>query len=156
MTAIALLSLGGNMGDRKATMDSAVTRLAALPGTRVTARSAYYRTEPVGPVHQDWFVNLAVALDTELSRPALVAAAHDIEAHLGRDRAREIPSGPRPIDVDVLAHGEWSRADDRAFVLVPFAEIAPDAIIEGVAVRDRLARVGTEGVEKLDWPAPPL
>ena len=139
------------MGDRRRLMDSAVTRLAALPGTKVTARSAYYRTEPVGPVKQDWFVNIAVALATSLSRPALVAAAHEIEASLGRDRSREIPSGPRPIDIDVLAHGDWSRADDRAFVLVPLAEIAPGAIVEGLAVRDRLARIDIAGVEKLDW-----
>lgn len=156
MTATALLSLGGNMGDRKTLMDAAVARLAALPDTSLAARSSYYRTEPVGPVAQDWFVNLAIALETRLSRPELVAAGHRIEADLGRDRAGEIPSGPRPVDIDVIAHGQWSEADDRAFVLVPLAEIAPDALIEGLPVRDRLARIEMAGVEKLDWPLPPL
>jgi 2-amino-4-hydroxy-6-hydroxymethyldihydropteridine diphosphokinase len=99
----ALLSLGGNVGDRKAAMDAAVERLAALPGTRVTARSPHYRTAPDGPVAQDWFVNLAVAVETEMDATELAAACKRIEAALGRDRSREIPWGPRPVDIDVVA-----------------------------------------------------
>jgi 2-amino-4-hydroxy-6-hydroxymethyldihydropteridine diphosphokinase len=151
----ALLSIGSNRGDRKALVDAAVTRLAALPCTSLRARSSYYRTEPVGPVKQAWFLNIAVALRTELTLEALAAACRTIEADLGRDRTREIPSGPRPIDIDVLTHGDTAKPDDRAFVLVPLAEIASDAPIAGVPVRERLAKVGTAGVAKLPWSPPP-
>jgi 2-amino-4-hydroxy-6-hydroxymethyldihydropteridine diphosphokinase len=155
VTTEALLSLGGNVGDRKAMIDAAVARLAALPGTKVHARSSYYRTEPVGPVVQGWFLNIAVALETSLGFEPLAAACREIETDLGRDRSSEIPSGPRPIDIDVLTHGEIANPDDRAFVLVPLAEIAADALVAGVPVRDRLAGISTAGVEKLDWPVSP-
>jgi 2-amino-4-hydroxy-6-hydroxymethyldihydropteridine diphosphokinase len=96
----ALLSLGGNIGERKALMDAAVVRLAALPATKIVARSSYYRSAPDGPVAQDWFVNLAVTLTTQLSATDLAASCRAIEADLGRDRTKEISWGPRPIDID--------------------------------------------------------
>ena len=156
MTNEALLSLGGNVGDRRALVDAAVARLAALPGTRLRAHSSYYRTAPVGPVSQEWFLNIAVALTTGLEFEPLAAACRAIETDLGRDRTREIPSGPRPIDIDVIALGDTAKPDDRAFVLVPLAEIAANAIVAGVAVRDRLAKIKVVGVDKLDWPPPPV
>lgn len=155
----ALLSLGGNVGDRKATMDAAVAAIAALPGTTVTARSSYYRTEPDGPVAQPWFVNLAVAVATKLPPAALAAACKEIEAALGRDRAREIPWGPRPIDIDVVATGDGfdmeaagGALDGRAFVLVPLAEIAGSIVIAGATIAERSAAAGRNGVALLDWP----
>jgi 2-amino-4-hydroxy-6-hydroxymethyldihydropteridine diphosphokinase len=161
VTTRALLSLGGNIGDRRATMDAAVARLAALPGTAVVARSSYYRTEPDGPVVQDWFVNLAVALTTDLDTAALIAACRQIEIDLGRDRASEIPWGPRPIDIDVIAIGGEARMetvagplDRRAFVLVPLAEIAPATVIDGRSIGDHARATGAAGVERLDWAAP--
>jgi 2-amino-4-hydroxy-6-hydroxymethyldihydropteridine diphosphokinase len=154
VTTEALLSLGSNIGDRKALIDAAVARLAALPGTNIRARSSYYRTEPVGPVAQEWFLNIAVALDTNLGFEGLAAACRMIETDLGRERSREVSSGPRPIDIDVLTHGDIAKPDDRAFVLVPLAEIVPDALVAGVPVRQRLAKVRATGVEKLDWPSP--
>lgn len=162
MTA-ALLSLGGNVGDRKAAMDAAVERLAALPGTRVTARSPYYRTAPDGPVAQDWFVNLAVAVETEMDATELAAACKRIEAALGRDRSREIPWGPRPVDIDVVATGNGRHMaapdgdfDTRAFVVIPLAVIAPDVQIDGQTLRAHAARADATGVEPLDWPVPQL
>lgn len=159
----ALLSLGGNVGDRKATMDAAVARLAALPGTAVTARSPYYRTEPDGPVEQAWFVNVAVAVRTEMDAAALAAACRDIEAALGRDRSNEIPWGPRPIDIDVIATGSGlrmeppaGRLDSRPFVLVPLADIAPAVVVAGSSVASHARSAGQAGVERLDWPVPPL
>ena len=151
----ALLSLGSNLGDRKALIDQAVGRLAALPGTSLRARSSYYRTAPVGPVPQEWFLNIAVVLRTGQPRQALADACRAIEGELGRDRSREIAWGPRPIDIDVILYGQAARPDDRAFVLVPLAEIAPDALIDGVTVGERLKGVDAAGVEKLDWPLPP-
>jgi len=145
VTVDALLSLGGNMGDRKALMDDAVTRLNSIPETVVSARSSYYRTEPDGPVKQDWFLNIAVSLRTVQSREELVAACRAIETALGRDRAKEIPWGPRPIDIDVVSYDGSAIMDDRAFVIIPLAEIAP-----------RFKGSAREvGIAKVDWPVPP-
>jgi 2-amino-4-hydroxy-6-hydroxymethyldihydropteridine diphosphokinase len=163
----ALLGLGSNLGDRKALVDEAVARLGRLPGTSLTARSSYYKTEPVGPVSQEWFLNIAVALRTELDPDALLAACHDIETELGRNRTAEIRWGPRFIDIDLIAFGDVSRSEagltlphprfaERGFVLVPLAEIAADVRIGGRAVADHLVVVGSAGVEKLEWPIPPL
>ena len=152
---VALLSLGGNLGDRKSLIDTAVVRLGQLPGTRLRARSSYYRTVPVGPVKQDWFLNIAVALATGLAEKALADACRGIEAGLGRDRTREIVSGPRPIDIDVVAYGAAAAIDSRSFVLVPLAEIAPSFAIGGTTI-DALARkADAVGVVRLDWSLPP-
>jgi 2-amino-4-hydroxy-6-hydroxymethyldihydropteridine diphosphokinase len=161
----ALLGLGSNLGDRKALIDEAVVRLGYLPETHLTARSSYYKTEPVGPVSQEWFLNIALALQTELDPDALLADCHIIEAALGRNRAAEIRWGPRFIDIDLIAFGDVSRSDgsltlphprfaERGFVLVPLAEIAAFVRIGGRTAADHLAVVGGAGVEKLDWPVP--
>jgi len=146
LTTDVLLSLGSNMGDRKALVDAAVARLGRLPGTEVRARSSYYRTEPVGPVQQEWFLNIGVSLETEQSRGDLSAACRAIEAELGRDRSQEISWGPRPIDIDVVKYGDAALLDERAFVVVPLAEIAANLTTGG----------DTSGVTRLDWPVPPI
>jgi 2-amino-4-hydroxy-6-hydroxymethyldihydropteridine diphosphokinase len=163
----AFLALGSNLGDRKALVDEAVVRLGNLPVTRLTARSSYYRTEPVGPVSQEWFLNIAVELRTELGPDALLAACQTIESALGRKRAAEIRWGPRFIDIDLIAFGDVARSEasltlphprfaERGFVLVPVAEIAAGASIGGRTVAAHLAKVGRAGVDKLDWPVPPV
>jgi 2-amino-4-hydroxy-6-hydroxymethyldihydropteridine diphosphokinase len=144
------LSLGSNVGDRKALIDAAVRRLNALPETSVLVRSSYYKTAPVGQVKQPWFLNIAVGVETGLSRVELASACRTIEAALGRDRAKEIPSGPRPIDIDVLG----SPIDERAFVLAPLAEIAPGIVFDGQTVEARLAKTSVRGVSRLAWPLP--
>ena len=153
-TGEALLSLGSNLGDRRALIDAAVARLAALPKTILRARSSYYRTAPVGPVEQEWFLNIAVALRTGQSRAGLAAICHMIEADLGRDRSREISWGPRPIDIDVVAFGADETIDLRSFVLVPLAEIAPESLVEGRTIAELALEAGSDGVEKLDWAVP--
>ena len=161
----SFLGLGSNLGNRKALIDGAVARVGRLPGTHLTARSAYYKTKPVGPVSQEWFLNIAVALRTELRPDALLAACHAIEAELGRNRAAEIRWGPRFIDIDLIAFGDESLSEagltlphprfaERAFVLVPLAEIAGGVRIGGRTVADYLAAVDVTGVERLDWPIP--
>jgi 2-amino-4-hydroxy-6-hydroxymethyldihydropteridine diphosphokinase len=163
----ALLGLGSNLGDRKALVDEAVVRLGRLPGTHLTARSSYYKTEPVGPVSQEWFLNIAVSLKTDLSPDRLLVDCHEIEAALGRNRATEIRWGPRFVDIDLIAFGDISRSEaglnlphprfaERGFVLVPLAEIAAGVRIGDRAVADHLAVVGGVGVEKLAWPVPAL
>ena len=142
-----------------------MVRLGALRETHLTARSSYYKTEPVGPVSQEWFLNIAVALRTELDPDALLAACHAIEAALGRKRAAEIHWGPRFIDIDLIAFGDIPRSEssltlphprfaERGFVLVPLAEIAATVRVGRQTVADHLAVVGGAGVEKLDWPVP--
>jgi 2-amino-4-hydroxy-6-hydroxymethyldihydropteridine diphosphokinase len=159
--AEAWLSLGGNIGDRKRAMDEAVARLGQLSSTRVTARSSYYRTAPVGPVEQDWFVNICAAIETGLDDAALRAACREIETAMGRDRAREISWGPRVADLDVIARSDMPHAPAhrelmRGYVIVPLAEIAPDLVIAGRAVREVIAVADVTGVEKLDWLVPPF
>jgi 2-amino-4-hydroxy-6-hydroxymethyldihydropteridine diphosphokinase len=144
------LSLGSNLGDRKALIDAAVKRLDDLPETSVLVRSSYYKTAPVGPVKQAWFLNIAVGVETGLSRVELASACRAIEEALGRDRGKEVPSGPRPIDIDVLGEP----LDDRAFVLAPLAEIAPGIAFDGQSVEARLGKASLRGVTRLAWPLP--
>ncbi|MEJ0012875.1 MAG: 2-amino-4-hydroxy-6-hydroxymethyldihydropteridine diphosphokinase [Bauldia sp.] len=153
MIAAVFLSLGSNVGDRKRLLDEAVARISVLPETTLRIRSAYYRTQPVGPVKdQGWFLNIAIGVETSLGTAELAAACHAIETALGRDRSKEIPSGPRPIDIDVLS----APLDTRAFVLVPLAEIAPDASFGGKKVKEHLAATEIRGVQKLAWPVPAI
>lgn len=154
----AYLGIGSNIGDKAAMLAEAVERLAATPGLRVTARSADYRTPPWGDTDQDWFLNAAVAVETELSPHALLETCLSIEAALGRVRERRW--GPRVIDIDVLAYEGAQVSDERlvlphrfvrerAFVLVPLAEIAPDLVIGGESVAEALAKLDATGIEQV-------
>jgi 2-amino-4-hydroxy-6-hydroxymethyldihydropteridine diphosphokinase len=158
--AEAILSLGGNVGPVRETLDNAVRLLCDGESVRLLARSSDYRTAPWGVVDQPPFINLCLVLTTALSPRALLARAQQIEAALGRDRTTERRWGPRPIDIDLIAydnlsvvepdlvlpHPAWS---ERVFVLVPLMEIAPDRTIAGVTVRAALARLDGRGVERL-------
>ncbi len=156
----AFLALGGNVGDVRAMFDRALTRLCDGEAVRLLARSSDYRTPPWGVTDQPPFVNAAIAVETALSPHELLVRALDCERTLGRDRAQQHHWGPRAIDIDILAYDDVALHDadltlphphlfERAFVLVPLAEIAPDRLIAGVRVRDALARVDASGIEKL-------
>jgi 2-amino-4-hydroxy-6-hydroxymethyldihydropteridine diphosphokinase len=158
--AEALLALGGNVGDVRATLDRAVAMLCDGIKVRLLARSSDYRTPPWGVTDQPAFVNLGLVVETALSPRPLLARALEVEAALGRDRANEHRWGPRTIDIDLIAYDgvrldepdltlPHPRALDRAFVLAPLAEIAPDRMIDGVRVLDALARLDQAGIEKL-------
>lgn len=135
MRTTAYLSLGSNLGDRNANIHRALQLLEDLG--RVAARSSLYQTEPVETTEeQPWFLNCAVALETELTPPVLLARILDIEQSMGRKRITA--KGPRIIDIDVLLFGDavLDTADltiphpgmhARRFVLMPLAEIAPEA-----------------------------
>lgn len=153
----AYLGLGSNIGDKAATLAESVARLAVTPGIRVTARSSDYRTPPWGDTDQDWFLNAAVAVDTTLSPHALLEAGLAIETALGRVRERRW--GPRVIDIDVLFYEGAAIADERlvlphrfvrerAFVLVPLAEIAPDLMIGPETVAQALSKLDRSGIER--------
>ncbi|MCJ2101757.1 2-amino-4-hydroxy-6-hydroxymethyldihydropteridine diphosphokinase [Methylobacterium sp. E-046] len=140
-----------------AMLERAVTGLAATPGVSVLKRSADYRTPPWGKTDQPWFLNGAVAVETELEPHGLLDTCLRIEHELGR--VREERWGPRVIDIDVLAY-EGAAVNDarlvlphrfvreRAFVLVPLAEIAPDLVIGGERVADALAKLDRTGIAR--------
>jgi 2-amino-4-hydroxy-6-hydroxymethyldihydropteridine diphosphokinase len=131
---IVYLSLGSNLGDRAANLQTAIAQLAGL-GTAV-AVSSFYETEPVELTAQPWFLNCAVKLDTEKMPRQLIAGILALEQGMGRQRKQK--KGPRTIDIDVLLFGSsiieipsltipHPRLHERRFVLEPLAEIAPDA-----------------------------
>jgi 2-amino-4-hydroxy-6-hydroxymethyldihydropteridine diphosphokinase len=158
--AEALVALGGNVGDARATLERAVAMFCDGDAVTLRARSSDYRTPPWGVESQPPFINLCLAVTTALSPRHLLARAQRVEQALGRNRAREQRWGPRPVDIDLLAYDDvaWHDPDlvlphprlfERAFVLVPLAEIAPDRLIAGIPVRDALARLDTAGIERL-------
>jgi 2-amino-4-hydroxy-6-hydroxymethyldihydropteridine diphosphokinase len=156
----ALLGLGGNVGDVRATLDAAVAQFADGKEVTLIARSSDYRTPPWGVTEQPSFINCAIAVETALAPRALLDRGFEVERALGRDRSKEQRWGPRAIDIDLLACDDLSlnepdlvlphpRLFERAFVLVPLAEIVPDRLIAGRRVRDALAQLDTAGIERL-------
>ena len=156
----ALIALGGNVGDARATLQKAIDLFCDGKDVRLLKRSADYRTPPWGDENQSPFVNLCIAVETGLSPQALLTRAQAVERALGRVREKDRRWGPRTADLDILAFDEVTLAEpsltlphphlfERAFVLVPLAEIAPDRVIGGIRVRDALARVDTTGIQKL-------
>jgi 2-amino-4-hydroxy-6-hydroxymethyldihydropteridine diphosphokinase len=162
----AFLSLGSNQGDRAWLLGQALERLGRLPGVQVVAVSSLYATAPVGREDQPEFLNAVAQVRTSLAPRELLTACLQIEAGLGRIRTERW--GPRPIDLDLLLHGEARLAEDgltlphprmteRAFVLAPLAEIAPDLRLEGTSIADRAAAIDRSGVRRLEalkfgWP----
>lgn len=129
------LSIGSNVGEREFYLSQAVTALSKLVHTSVQRVSSIYETEPWGKKDQSFFLNQAIALETELSPEELLDNCHKIETQLGRNRKEKW--APRPIDIDILLYGEAMiqtqklqiphvHLASRRFVLVPLAEIAPD------------------------------
>jgi 2-amino-4-hydroxy-6-hydroxymethyldihydropteridine diphosphokinase len=161
--AEALIALGGNVGREhqvRETLDRAIDVLCDGADIQLLARSSDYRTPPVGITDQPPFVNCAIIVTTEMTPPALLERAQAVETHFGRDRARERRWGPRPLDIDLIAYDGLTRttptltlphprALERAFVLLPLAEIVPEGRILGVRIKDALARVDRTGIEKL-------
>jgi 2-amino-4-hydroxy-6-hydroxymethyldihydropteridine diphosphokinase len=156
----ALLALGGNVGNSRAILDRAVALLCDGIEVRLKLRSSDYRTPPWGFKYQSPFINLCIVVETELSPRDLLARAQAVELQLGRDRSLEKRWGPRTADIDIIAYGDLAvdelgltlphpRLFERAFVLLPLAEIAPDRVIAGRNVRDALAGVDQSGIERL-------
>lgn len=156
----ALLALGGNVGDVRATLDRAVELLCDGTDTRLRKRSSHYLTPPWGVTDQPDFVNMCISVDTALSPRALLERMQQVERELGRNRKSEVRWGPRRIDIDLLAYDELTldepeltlphpRIFERAFVLVPLAEIAADKVIGGTRIRDVLTRIDTSAIRRL-------
>lgn len=139
-TLDAILALGTNMGNRVENIGEAMRRLGSDGSIKVVARSRLYRTAPWGVTDQDWFVNGCVGIQTPLSPHELLKRCQAVENAMGRVRTRHW--GPRIIDVDILTFGGRRICDpdlvvphpliaERAFVLVPLKDVAPELKIGG-------------------------
>ena len=157
----AYVGLGSNLDGPCEQVERGFVALGSLPGTKLVARSSSFASPAMGPVEQPDFVNAAAGLLTQLSPRAMLVELKLLEAQLGRERPVE-RWGPRRIDFDLLVHGsnvieepdlELPHAGiaERAFVLSPLAEIAPELEVPGLgAVRDLLEYVDTSGVQRMD------
>lgn len=162
--ARAYLGLGGNLGDPAAAMAAALRALDADPDISVDAVSSLYRTPPWGVIEQPDFLNAVAAVDTRLSARQLLARCLDVEKGLKRVRGRRW--GPRIIDIDILLYEDLHieeeglevphpRMTSRAFVMVPLAEIAPQAMVESRTAAAWLPLIDCSGIVRLagraDW-----
>lgn len=138
----AVVALGSNLGDRRATIDSALTAIDSLQFASVERVSTLIETDPVGPIEQGSYLNGVCVIETTLSARELLEALLAIEKSLGRDRSTEQRWGPRTIDLDLLVFGDviidepglcvpHPRLAERMFVLEPMNEIIPELIVPG-------------------------
>lgn len=151
-----VLSLGSNVGDSAAILQGAVRDLAATEGLVITDVSSVYETDPVGGPEQRAYLNAVVIGYTSLRHHELLAAVQSVEQHWLR--TREVHWGPRTLDIDIVAVGDETYehpdlsiphrlAHERAFVLVPWADVDPDARLVGRGlVRDLLVEMDLSGV----------
>jgi dihydropteroate synthase len=156
-----VLALGGNVGDKVASLRRALRALASTTGVQLTAVSRFYRTPPWGKTDQDWFLNACALGRTNLKPEALLDRVKKLEVELGREPTERW--GPRVIDIDLIAYDGIALKTERltlphpelfnrAFVLAPLAEIAPDLVVAGVRIGEAAARLGAEaeGILALD------
>jgi 2-amino-4-hydroxy-6-hydroxymethyldihydropteridine diphosphokinase len=158
----AYVGVGGNVGDVAITLEEAMWALDSLPQTSIRAQSRVYRTPPWGNTDQPPFLNAVVELQTRLAPRVLLDLLLDIETRFGRIRAEGEKWGPRELDLDLLVFGDEQHDEpgmhlphphlhERAFVLVPLAEIAPKLEIPGVGrVADLVKAVDCAGIEPIE------
>ncbi len=156
---IACIALGANIGEPLHQIESAIAALAALPDTCLVARSSLYRSAPVGYADQPDFLNAVAVVETLLTPQALLDALLAIERAHGR--VRDFPNAPRTLDLDIVLYGDvvmhepgltipHARMLERAFVMVPLAEVAPDAIVPGHGrIGDLAAQVDAASIAQL-------
>jgi 2-amino-4-hydroxy-6-hydroxymethyldihydropteridine diphosphokinase len=153
--ALAYLALGAHLRHAQAALRTALQRIAAVPTTRIVATSSLYRTAPIDATGPD-YLNAVIAVATRLNAPELLVQLQQIENQAGRERPYH--HAPRTLDLDILLYGEarvssptlqvpHPRMADRAFVLVPLAEIAPDRVKP-----EQLSAVGAQLIERLAAP----
>lgn len=159
LDTLAYIGLGSNLEQPAAQLRRALLALDRLPRTRLVRASRLYRTPPWGRTDQPEFVNAVAELETALAAPALLAALQELERGAGRERAKRW--GPRVLDLDLLVVGgveidqpglrlPHPHLHERAFVLVPLAELSPELIVPGQGrVADLRAAVDCRGIEAL-------
>ena len=155
----AFISLGSNLGDKKANLGRAVELLRKVEGLAIKGVSSFYRTAPVGPIQQDWFVNNVLEVMVKLTPRELLDVLLVIERKMGR--VRDNRWGPRLIDLDLLLYGDFfinehdlivphPRMSERAFVIIPLAELDPDLYIPGLKnVSVLAAELAFQDVQKI-------
>ena len=160
-TVAAFVALGSNLEDPRRQVTTALQELDALASTRLSAKSALYRSAPMGPPDQPAYINAVARLDTKLAPETLLDALQSIEARHGRTRTGE-RWGPRTLDLDILLYGDQHIDSprlrvphpglaERNFVLYPLAEIAPNLDIPGMGPLSMLlARCAPSGLALLD------
>src|ERR1700759_61171 len=152
--ADVLIALGGNVGDVRATFRKAIANICGMTQAALLARASDYITPPWGDQDQPPFINACIETETSLDPHALLFSLHKVEKKFGRDRDNETRWGPRPLDLDLIAYDDIAidqpeltpphpRLFERAFVLVPLTEIAPDRMIGGRSVKAALAGLST-------------
>jgi 2-amino-4-hydroxy-6-hydroxymethyldihydropteridine diphosphokinase len=158
MNRVAVLALGSNLGDRATMLQGGVDAILESPAVTGIAVSPVYETAPVGGPEQPDYLNAVLLLDTELPALALLERAQAVEETFGRIRRER--HGARTLDVDVIAVGDEVRADsilslphprahERAFVLMPLADVAPDLVLPGRGqVSALLTALPNQGVRK--------
>jgi 2-amino-4-hydroxy-6-hydroxymethyldihydropteridine diphosphokinase len=155
----ATLGLGSNIGDRVRNIEDAIERVTADGAVTLVARSHFYRTAPWGVTDQDWFVNACIAVRTKVSPRELLHRCQAVENDMARVRTRRW--GPRNIDVDILTYRDVKldepdlivphpRIAERAFVLVPLKDVAPDLKIGGASLDEMLSKLDASDVRPLD------
>ena len=155
---IAYIGIGANLGDARANVEDALTRIARMPETVLRAQSSLYRTAPIDSSGDD-YINAVACIDTALEAHALLGALQEIELAHGRERPYR--NAPRTLDLDVLLYGDdvidtaqlqvpHPRMTERAFVLAPLLEIAPGIVIPRAGpAASYIANVARQGVERL-------
>ncbi|NDJ20708.1 2-amino-4-hydroxy-6-hydroxymethyldihydropteridine diphosphokinase [Nostoc sp. B(2019)] len=159
MRSRSAFALGSNMGESQATLEAAIETLAQTPGIFLEARSHWYRTKAVGPPQPDYLNGCAI-LQVEISPQKLLETLLGIEQTFGR--VRQERWGPRTLDLDLLLYDDLilqtpnlqiphPRMRERAFVLVPLAEIAPDWVepVSGCVIKELLKQVDCSDVHLL-------
>ncbi|WP_395770781.1 2-amino-4-hydroxy-6-hydroxymethyldihydropteridine diphosphokinase [Arenimonas sp.] len=161
MAVRAFIGLGGNQGDVTAAFGSATAAIAALPMTRVIVMSGLYASPALGGVVQEDYINAVLEIDTAMTAEALLEGLLSIERAHGRDRSTGPRWGPRPLDCDILLYAEariesdrlqvpHPRMAERAFVLIPLAEIDPDLTIPGLgALMPLVDRVSEQPIRRI-------
>lgn len=156
--SVSYLSLGSNMGDRKALLDQAIELLNAHASIEVSRVSSFYETAPWGGVEQEAFMNIALKIETTLTPLDLLDACQGIELALNRERI--IRWGPRTIDIDLLSYDEkrmmlerlelpHPRMFERAFVLAPLLDVLEGETLYDVFVRKELDRIDDQEIKRL-------
>lgn len=157
----AVLSLGSNIGSsahEKSLHINTALDLLQQHSVTILKRSSHYRTAPWGNTDQDWFINACALMKTDLSANALLDACLSVEKQMGRQREQKW--APRIIDIDIITYGDEAHhtphlttphpyALERAFVLVPLYEICSDYYISGIAIKEALAHLDVNDIEKV-------
>ena len=158
--ADVLIALGGNVGDVRTNFVRAIDLICERANATLLARSSDYQTPPWGDEQQPPYVNACIRIDTAMAAETLLSTMHAIEREFGRDRAGERRWGPRTLDLDLLAYDDFAidrpeltlphpRLFERAFVLVPLAEIAPQRLIGGRTAAAALAGMSITEIRRL-------